>query len=213
MLLARRERRRALSELLVLAANLPDDAALHVRVGRGFLDAGDPRRALDHFALVLRAEADNRGALVGAGESAFALGDYVRARRYLDAVPGGDERVADLREVARLVLAGDPLAPRLRAAERRRRLIAAFEHATSRMDTCLANPAAGSRAALEPFQTEARAFAPAMIRRTLPRDTIDDGVALVDRVERAVEQHCPMPAAPLDRALLLIGRLRGFEDA
>lgn len=213
LLLARDERARALSELLVLASNLPDNAAAYVPVGRRFLDAGDPRRALDHFTRALRAEPGNRDALAGAGESAFALGDYVRAQRYFGAVPGGDERVADLREVTRLVVAGDPLAPRLGAAERRRRLIAAFDQATARLETCLGMATVGVDPQLESLRSEAREFAPAVNRRGTPRDVIDDGVDLVYRIERIAERRCPAPATPLDRALLLIGRRHGFEEA
>jgi Tfp pilus assembly protein PilF len=212
LLLARDERARALSELLVLAANLPENAAAWVPVGRRFLDAGDPRRALDHFTRALRAEPGNRDALAGAGESAFALGDYVRAQRYFGAI-GGDERVADLREVTRLVLTGDPLAPRLGATERRRRLIAAFEQATGRLESCLGMAPAGADPELESLRSEARALAPALDRRGTPRDVIDDGIDLVYRIERIAERRCPAPAAPFDRALLLIGRRHGFEDA
>jgi tetratricopeptide (TPR) repeat protein len=213
LLLQRDERARALAELLVLAANLPEDAAAYVPVGRRFLDAGDPRRALDHFVLALRAEPGNRDALAGAGDSAFALGDYLRALRYLGALPATDERMADLREVARLVLAGDPLAPRLRAAERRRRLIAAFQQATSRLEMCLAMATAGAAPRLESLRDESRVLATALNRRGTPRDVIDDGVDLVYRIERAAEQGCAVPAEPLDRALLVIGRRYGFGDA
>lgn len=52
-----------------LVANLPGDVAVQVQVGRRFLDAGDPRGALDHFVRALRMDPDNGGTLAGAGES------------------------------------------------------------------------------------------------------------------------------------------------
>jgi tetratricopeptide (TPR) repeat protein len=131
-LLAHEERARAMSELLVLGANLPQDAGVQAQVGRMFLSAGDPRLALDHFVRALRLNAEHPDALAGAGEAAFERADYRRALRYLNAAPRDDTRVAELREVARLVLDGDPLAPRLRASERRRRLSVAFQQAVQR---------------------------------------------------------------------------------
>ena len=74
----------ALSELLVLSANLPDDPALQREVARRFAAAGDLRHALDEFERALRTMPDDAGALAGAGQAALALGDYARARRYLD---------------------------------------------------------------------------------------------------------------------------------
>jgi hypothetical protein len=35
----------------------------------------------------------------------------------------------------------------------------------------------------------------------------------VYRIERSIEQRCRTPITPLDRALLLIGRLHGFEQS
>jgi hypothetical protein len=202
-----------LCELLVLAANLPDQAAVHADVGRRFLVAGEPRRALDQFLQATRADAAYREALVGAGEAAFALGDYASARRYFDAVGEREGRVGELREVARLVLAADPLAPRLGPAQRRRRLVTAFEQATGRLDACLSVPPTGPREELESLRNDARVFAAIVGRSAVARDDIDDGVDLVYRIERAVERSCATPAVPLDRALLLMGRRHGLEDA
>jgi len=213
-LLAHEERARALSELLVLAANLPQDAGVQVRVARMFLTAGDPRLALEHYASALRLNPKSPEALAGAGEAAFELADYNRALRYLKAVTPDDARVAELREVARLVLDGDPLAPRLGANERRRRVLLAFDQAMRRLETCLTDPSVGANASLEPLRDEAQAFQASLglPRRREPRDLVDDGIDLAYRIERAVEERCGAPLAPLDRALLLIGRRHGFQE-
>ena len=81
LLLAHNEKSRALAELLLLSANLPDTAASHAEAGQLFLDAGDPHRALDQFARALVLDPSNALALAGAGESAFAEADYTRAHR------------------------------------------------------------------------------------------------------------------------------------
>ncbi|MBI4485978.1 MAG: tetratricopeptide repeat protein [Acidobacteria bacterium] len=206
-LLAHEERARALSELLVLAANLPADAAVHAQVGRLSLAAGDPRLALDHFVRAVDLDSGHAGALAGAGEAAFELGDYNLALRYLKAAPGADADAANLRELTQLVLNGDPLAPRLGSNERRRRLLVAFERASERLEAC-------GDAGLEPLRNEARDFESALSlpRRRQPPDLVNDGVDLVYRIERDVEQSCGTPPTPLDRALLLIGRRHGFEE-
>lgn len=213
-LLAHGERARALSELLVLTATSPDDAGAHREVGRLFLDAGDPSRALLHFSRTLEAAPRDRDALAGAGEAAFELGDYGRARRYLRATSADDGRLADLQRVAELVLAHDPLAPRLSFAERRRRLTAGFRHAAERLDTCLARQRADAAAGpgdLNGLRAEAAAFAPALAARRARPELIEEGVDLVYRIERTIEGACGA-AAPLDRALLLIGRRHGLDQ-
>jgi tetratricopeptide (TPR) repeat protein len=213
-LLAHDQRARALSELLVAAANLPEDSAGEARLGRLFLQAGDPRRALDHFTQVLRRDPRDATTLVGAGEAAFELGDYARARRYLAAAPAGDARVEDLRNVARDVIEGDPLAARIGPAERRRRLTTAFEQAGRTLTQCAPATEAAARVELESLDAEARAFAATLRRaRGVDRDLIEDGLDLIVRIETAVEQRCGAPAAALDRALLLIGRRHGLGDA
>jgi tetratricopeptide (TPR) repeat protein len=213
-LLAHGEQARALSELLVLAANLPDDGATQTQVGRMFLAASDPRLALDHFVRAIRLSPDNADALAGAGEAAFELGDYNGALRYLNAAPRENTGLAELREVARLVLNGDPLAPRLGADERRRRLTIAFHQAVQRLEACLNDPSAQPSTSLELLQDEARKFQAdlALPRRREPRDLVDDGIDLAYRMERVVEQSCKLSPSPLDRALLLIGRRHGFGE-
>jgi tetratricopeptide (TPR) repeat protein len=214
-LLAHEERARALSELLALGANLPDDATAQTQAGRMFLAAGDPRLALDHFAHAIRLDADDADAIAGAGEAAFQLGDYDRALRYLNSGRGENARAAELHELAQLVLGNDPLAPRLATDERHRRLAVVFQHAVQRLDTCPSDPSDQSSVTLEPVRTEARAFQSALglPRSRQPRNLIDDGVDLVYRIERAVEQSCGTPPMPFDRAILLIGRRHGFGES
>ena len=212
-LLAHDEPARALSELLVLAATLPDEAALHTQVGRMFLAAGDPRLALNQFVRAIRLDSSNATALAGAGEAAFEAGDYNRALRYLGAVPPENAHAAELRELSELVVNGDPLAPRLTTIERRRRLLAAFDSATQRLAACLRDPAASTEPVLQALEEEAGNFGSELTLRG-PRETravVDDGVDLVYRIERAVEQSCGAPARPLDRAIVLIGRRHGLD--
>ena len=136
-LLAHNERARALSELLVLSANLPDDVALQTEAGWLYLRAGEPARAREHFARALQREADNGLALAGAGEAAFYAGDYTAALRYFRTAPSSS-RVDELREIAAQVLDRDPLRTGLSPGERHARLVFALRHVLARVDACLA---------------------------------------------------------------------------
>ena len=207
-LLARGERARALSELLLVATQLPPDPDEGTRVGRMFLAAGDPRAALDHFVRALRVHPTSTDALAGAGQAAFELGDYVRALRYLGAVPDETRRLDGLTATARLILELDPLGPRLRGAERIRRLRSLLGHAAERLNACpsggspqeLGSELATFRGTLEPR------------RRGDAGEVIDDGLDLVYRIQRATEQTCAIPPTSRDRAVLLIARRHGLGD-
>ncbi len=210
LLLDHQEKSRALAELLILSAGLPGVAAPQVEAGRLLLEAGDPRSALDRFSEALKREPANATALSGAGVSAFALADYPRALHYLSLVPAPTAEIAEMRSLAELVLAHDPLAPRLPTNERFRRLVDAVTHARQRLADCL--PLAPSdtptHQALDVLQRESMAFEPSLTVKALHEspDTIETGIELVDRIEQATAKGC-MPLAPLDRALALVGRL------
>ena len=213
-LLANDQRGRALSELLILSGNLPDDVASQTEAAQLLLDAGDPSRALDQFRRVLRLEPSNGPALAGAGRSTFALGEYTNARRYLisAAANGGDASFAglkELRELTDLVLTRDPLAARLPIRERRERLKSALQRASERLETCIADVADASSstpADLEALQTEAQTLEAALGARRpdSSSDSIETGLNLVYRMEQRA-QSCS-PETPADRALLLIGQ-------
>ena len=126
-LLGHEQRGRALSELLVLEGNLPDDARLQTEVGQLFLEAGEPRRGLERFRQALRSDPKNEAALTGAGEAAFDAGDYPSAQRFLRAVTSPSGRVSELRAIADLVLTRDPLRPGLSERERQERIADAQE--------------------------------------------------------------------------------------
>jgi Flp pilus assembly protein TadD len=203
-LLAQDQTGRALSELLAIA----DDAALSVprllEIGRLFADAGDWGHALEQFQRVLRTEPANGPALAAAGDAAFRLGEYPLARRYLRLAPAS-ARLAEVRNVVDLLLARDPLASRIGSAERRRRLAADLSYVRERVIACAGR--------LEPAPVEVPAMAEeaSHFSRTLQasaaldQDTIEAGLDVIERIEQFLVQRCG-PAAPLDRALLLIAR-------
>jgi tetratricopeptide (TPR) repeat protein len=213
LLLAHHEDSRALSELLVLSANLPAEAGPQVEVGQLFLDAGDAGRAFDRFTRALQVKPDDGDALAGAGEAAFALGEYPRAREYLRRAPDTDDHVRELRTIADLVISSDPLAPRLASSERQRRAGAAFAQAFDRLNACLERPTPDPPAltALKDESDRYRAAIDDHTLRQLP-DAVDTGFELAFRIEQASQNGCG-PADPLDRAILLVGRRHGLENS
>lgn len=203
---------RAVSELLALSTDLPDDTPLRLQVAQLFAKAGDHAHALDQYRGVMRLDPENREALAGAGQAAFQLGNYLLARTYLRRARAEPGEVGSIREIVDLVLSNDPLATRLGSSERRRRLVANFTYAQQRLGRCVEQRAGGPGAGEElTLQGEARAFEselkPSAI---LGQDTIEGGVDLIDRIERRVVQTCGPPTA-LDQALALIGRKYGAD--
>jgi tetratricopeptide (TPR) repeat protein len=202
---------RALSELVALSTDLPDDPAAHVEVGRLFATAGDHRRALDQFQRALRLAPESGAALAGAGQAMFQVGDYLLARTYLRRAPNDIDGVKETRELVDLVLSSDPLAARIGSYERRRRLIDNFSYANERLSSCIEqHPGEPPPADELAVRDEAQDFTIQLTPSILEQDTIESGVELIDRVEHAVVQYCPPPALR-DRALMLIGPHHGVD--
>lgn len=183
----------ALAELLIIAADLPDDADRRVDVARLFLASGDTQRALDQFQQALRLEPSHGAALAGAGRAAAERGDFVSAQRYLRGAPD-DADIEALRTTVTHVLANDPLAPRLPRAERLRRAVAAATWAAGQLAQC--GPGA-----------EAEALRDVVIK-TPSRDAViaaEMAIALLHRVDRDAPATC-RDDSPEARGWLLIGR-------
>jgi tetratricopeptide (TPR) repeat protein len=215
LLLDHNEKSRALSEILLLRANVPNTPAGHVETARLFGAVGDPGHALEQFGQALALDPQDGPALAGAGESAFALGDYPRARRYLAAAPRDAEGVVELRALTDLVLTNDPMAPRLSAEERTRRLLTDVQHARQRVAACLAAPPSDLRArtGLDALQREVQSFEPTVSPRAVREqaDMIESGLELVERMEQQTKLQCA-PITPRDRALSLIARAHGINE-
>jgi Tfp pilus assembly protein PilF len=204
---------RALSELLAMAADLPDDVAEHVRVGQLFARAGDARQALSQYQRALHVAPDDGTALAGAGTSAFAVGDYVSARNYLRRAPDDVDHVMRTREIVDLVFSSDPLASRIGSAERRRRLSASLDYVMERLQGCqprVATTADGNAATM--LEHEAASLREQLTPSTvLDQDVIETGVDLFGRMEQHLSKTCP-PLTAHDQALALIARSHATES-
>lgn len=208
-LLAHRQQPRALSQLLILSANLPEDAQLQVEAGHLFMQAGDNRRALDHFRHALALAPSDPSALAGAGEAAFGLEDYGRAHRYLRGVPQESGHLRQLAMLAALIVRHDPLMPGLPADERSRRLVGGLTRVANRVHECgrRSDPAEPVPGDLVSLRAEALALGRRLAAGRVPRSSemLEPGLALTLRIERAADAaRCP--AVEVDQALSLIAR-------
>ncbi|MEX2271181.1 MAG: tetratricopeptide repeat protein [Vicinamibacterales bacterium] len=201
---------RAISQLLLLEADLPAEPGPRLEAARLFLEAGDPGRALNVYRGVLEDDPQNAAAQTGAGRAAFALGDFAAARRHLGR--GGSEApdVADMRALAQAVLRVDPLQLRLSGAERRRRLAAGIAHLSGVVTACLARvPQAQS--GLADHDAALRAAArPSAARTFADPEAFESGVAMVARAAAALPDACGPPDITT-RAWRVIGRARAGQ--
>jgi tetratricopeptide (TPR) repeat protein len=211
-LLDHQENSRALSEVLILATEIPDDdPTRQTEAGELFLKASDAQHALKHFVRAIALDRSSADALTGAGHAAFQLGDYVAASRYLGAVlehDHGSESDQQLLNIAKMILSNDPLAPHLTRDERNRRVLADFDQSTRRLQDCLKSAKKDSTSSgLGPLQADTLAMQSKLQLRNLRRDPelLRAGVELISKIEEATNASCG-EAAGLDRALLLIGR-------
>jgi thioredoxin-like negative regulator of GroEL len=203
-LLSHGQAERAVAELLALAADMPDELALHLEMAQLFADAGDQAHALDQFQHALTQDRGNRAALTGGGLAAFRMGDYATARSLLRRLPPDAGDADSAREVADLVLSKDPLAARIGSTERRQRLIDDIEYVDQRIEACNENGSGGEPATA--LATEVQAFKARLGKPdALEQDTVEAGVDLIERVEAGIARRCS-PITPLDQALALIGR-------
>jgi tetratricopeptide (TPR) repeat protein len=175
-----------------------------------FEAAGDTARARAEYLSALELNPNDPAALAGAGRTSFAQQDYDAALSYFaSAQSHGDAsaETADAATVARLVLDQDPLAQRLSAQERSRRVQDDLQHVAARIQTCATSSDAPP---LLPIRDEVArlltTFHPKARQR--PSGGVVEALEAIVRAESAAGAACGAPSA-MDRALLLIGRKHG----
>jgi tetratricopeptide (TPR) repeat protein len=208
-LLKHGEKSPALSELDILGSDLPDNAATRIQLAQLFLAAGDPQNALKYFDEALRLEPQNSEVLTEAGEIAFRMGNYQKARHYLESsVAHGDESISTRSSLSLIqsILSLDPLQPRLTIEERRLRLLRGIDYALSRTASCLeSNSRNDQESDLRSLQADA-----SKLQRTLHgphplpnANEVRSDFDLIYRIEEAVNATCGDASGP-DLALALI---------
>jgi tetratricopeptide (TPR) repeat protein len=205
----------AQAELIALAANLEDDPLQQARVANLFLQAQDDEHALAEYRLSLKAQPRDPAALAGAGLSAFRLGRYNVAERYLQAAvsanPNDAQSAARLRTAA-LVVRMDPFQRQISVTQRDRIVLEAFAAAGRRLEACSAVRDSGSPAATATSQTGLNEgwanMKPRITELGLRRDPdlVNAAMELVFNIERQTINACGA-ASDTDAALLLIAKL------
>jgi tetratricopeptide (TPR) repeat protein len=205
----------AQAELIALAANLEDDPSQQTRVGDLFLQAQDYEHALAEYRLSLKARPHDAATLASAGSSAFQLGQYSLAERYLQAAesanPNDAQSAARLRTAA-LVMQMDPFQREISVAQRDRIVLEAFAAAGQRLESCSAAGAAKGPATTpvaQPDLSEAwTKMKPRISELGLRRDPdlVNTAMELVFSIERQTSNACGAPSET-DAALLLIAKL------
>ncbi len=208
---------RARSELLVASGNAPqDDISVQLDIARMMERAQAPSDALQLYKTILHSHPSLREGLEGAGRTAFQIGHYLQAKRYLTRAlegPGVDQEpkaVLDqnhdrLNEATRLLV----LYPssRLSPHERNARILTDRKLAMARLAECMqerppvpansaaaAPPPAGAFKGSNPLQSltsrfTSRPTAPASNQAAAP-PPIDPLPSLAERWK-----HCP-PRSP-----------------
>jgi tetratricopeptide (TPR) repeat protein len=217
-LLQQGARDKAASELMALATALPPDPAAHLQAAKLFGKAKDDAGELAQYEEVLRFDPANSAALAGAGEAAYRSGDYLAARRYLQAAVNANPSDSDSRqllETTDLILHNDPFLSHISDAERNRRITAAFAQAEKRLTECAqqtnvdlktATPAATPLASLQSLWSEAKPDL-ARLRSPAETDLPDALMEVVLQIERQTASTCGQPQG-LDLALLRISQKR-----
>jgi Flp pilus assembly protein TadD len=204
-LLETNQQARAVSELIAASLDLPDDPSVRLDLAALFLRADSAARAAEQYELVLERDPTHLGALEGAVRAAFALGDYRRVAGYRLPEAASSDAVVD-QSIAREVISRDPLALRLSAAERRRRLLMNIAYVEERWNTCHASqdPPTEYPKPLVNLRSAAR-------RAAIGRDTeaLEAGMITVDRLRRQLEGIC-RTVTPVDRALAIIATSHGL---
>ena len=209
-LLVHQQRNSALSELLILEDDLPRSAVAHVETARLFLQTGDAQHALKNYDAAIELDKDDLYALTEAGETAFRVGDYAGAERYLrEAVELNPkiENTRSLLSVTEMVLSGDPLAPHLTQEEARDRLLRGLTQVTQRLQSYLGQTSDSRELSQLNALKEQALTMESELHSGHPTDSEQTkaGVDLIYAIEKATSTAGREPDG-LDQALLLIGQ-------
>jgi tetratricopeptide (TPR) repeat protein len=206
-LMTQRDTSNADSELLILAANSPADAATKTELGWLFLQAEEPVRARSQFSDALKLEPKNASALRGAGQSEFKLGNDDAARKQLQLaaqqgpLPPDSQRALDL---VGLILSDDPLASGIGTRERWRRLTQALQRAGDRLEACGKLSALPDPGAVETFKDDATRIGRQISGNGSGSDLdlLRDGLRIASKAETSAKETCG-PASDADEAIIL----------
>ena len=191
----------ARSELLVASGNAPeDDISVQLEIARMMEQAQDPSDALHLYKTILRRHPSLREALEGAGRTAFKLGRYLEAKRYLGRAlegPGIDQEPAAVLQQSRDTLSEATRllqlypSPRLNPRERSARILTDRNLTLARLAECTQDKTA------EPAKNVAAASAPAANSLSNPLASLASRFARHPSGPTGNQAAAPAPVDPL----------------
>ena len=212
------------AELAQLLPELPPKANVHTQLAYIYSKLGDARRALAEFQAARQLDRNFAPAYAGSGAVALESGEYAAAKRYLTEAVRLDAEDANSRSLlnrADQLLAADPFSPRVNAAERARRTVAAYEAAVKRLGDCALSRTSGSQSRapspetnsdgdklgqLQSWAGQLRPYA-TEVRLKGRDDVVENMMRFVFSTEDATAKVCGAPNG-VDELLATIGRHR-----
>ena len=206
----------AQAELIALGENLGENPREQKWIGDLFVRAEDYQHALAAYRLSLKYDRHNAGALKGAGDAAFELGQYPLAEHFLQMALSedpNDTEAAERLKTAEMVVRMDPFRNQISSTERNRIIVDGFTTAGERLSHCpLPNSGNAATAGTPPvspvnLSDQWSALKPQITERDLRTDPDlgQTAMELVFRIERQSSAVCGMPTGA-DLALLLIAK-------
>ncbi len=215
------ERTEAAVELAALAPETPNNAKLITQVGTLFSQAQDYALALKEFQQSLHLNAHQPDAWAGAGQAAFALGQYRAATHELSravAERSQDPDAVRVLGLARDILEINPFDRHIPVQDRRRRAFRAFQTAMVRLNQCAQSKGEtlgvqDPQSKLQTVYADALKMKPQVQSKAFQRnpDLLDSEMGLVFRIEEVTKDECGAPSG-LDEALVLISSKNGAPD-
>lgn len=205
---AHNQKQELLAELLPLEEEAKNDPAIQMRLGRLFLMAGSPARAVEVYRRVLREQPENAPAYEGLGDAELEQGDYREARTAFDSAFARRRDDVDLRAKRQLAatLAGlDPTPRWLTSADRYQRSLRILGWAQQDLGKCLQTKRGGATANEQDLLERAE---DAMNRQkpAQANDSSEGMLALAEKIWQARLNACSGATAADEEPLRLIMR-------
>jgi tetratricopeptide (TPR) repeat protein len=195
------QKTQAVAELLAAAGAAARDIAVKNQIGQMLLSFGATREAVDVFREVIKTDNRNADAYAGLGSAEIALEGYDEARdAFRTALQWNPEDAMSQKELAltEAVLALDPNARGLRAAERYQRSKELLQAEVMRFDHC--QP--GSKAA-----DPARKALASRPRQSALEDSADQNLALAEDLWKQEQKLCGAALSSDDATERVLSRL------
>jgi tetratricopeptide (TPR) repeat protein len=203
----------AISQLMILADNLPENPQMQSQVAGLFSQAGDERRALKLYRSAEQLDPDSLPAILGAGEAAFRIGDFNAAQAYFIHALRLDESNASAKKQLAVLQSLNLLDPNehgLSESEKIKRTLRMFEISGNRLQSC-AGLTTDSSIASQTEQWKQRKSVANVHSLTQHPEEVDSLQEFSISTETLAQLKCGEPSVD-DSAILAIARHREMED-